>query len=390
MRTMLKTILMLGLIFMAHQAAQAQVTIGPYDGADAEKHQAWIQDVLTSQGDTPTVFRFAPGTYHLRSAEGITLPDGATIYMEGATFLCAEALDKDGEAFLIKDVSNITIKGGEIVGRRDVWDPGVNIAGIRIVGDVENVHIESLTCRELSSNGIGVFGESNAKPIRNITLSYVTTINCCNVYADYLTDHKGPAPGSQREDQGGVAFYHVDGWVVDGCRFTGSKSDGTHFYASHNGRFTNNEVSHSTMGGYFLEECTYVLAAGNIINDNGSRGVTIERNSLFCTLTNNIIRHSGREGLWAPEIRHLLVSNNVFQENGRKDDTDRDCEIRLDNSDAYVTETGDVHIKDNIFYASGHQSAFILIDDGIEEVHTDGNTYTGTIPKRLERPAKEQ
>lgn len=386
MRIQRYAIALCSLALTFHCAANSQVVIGPYKSADAAMHQEWIQEVFDSQAGPHTIFRFESGTYHLESAHGLRIPAGATLHMEGAIFRCSASLKQDGEAFLIKDASNISLRGGTIVGQRNAWDPGVNIAGVRVLGESHNIHIDSLLCRDLSANGVGVFAKSKENPIRNITLSNVTTINCCNIYADYLTDHKGPAPGSQREDQGGVAFYHVDGWIVDGCRFTGSTSDGTHFYASHNGRFTNNEVSHSTMGGYFLEECTYVLAAGNLIHNNGSRGVTIERNSLFCTLTNNIIRHSGREGLWAPEVRHILVNNNIFQENGRKDDAERDCEIRLDNSDAYVTETGDIHIKDNIFYASDHQSAFVFIDDGIKEVHFAGNSYTGTIPKRVERP----
>ncbi len=389
MRTSIPFFFLVGFGLIVHAADLAQVDIGPYSADDTQKHQARIQEALKSNIGTPTVFRFAPGVYHLSSAEGLAVPDGATLLMEGATFIFSEDMKEDGEAFLIKNASDICIRGGEIIGRREAWDPGVNIAGIRMVGNVENVRIESLICRELTANGVGVFGESNAKPIRNISLIQITTINCCTAYGDYLSAQEGPAPNSERIDQGNVAFYYVDGWVVKGCRLIGSKSDGTHFYFSHNGRFINNEVSNSKMGGYFVEECEYVLASGNIFSENGSRGVTIERNSLFCTLTNNVIRHSGREGLWAPEIRHILVTSNVFQENGRKDDKEQDCEIRLDNSDVYATVTGDIHIKDNIFYASDHQTAFILVDDGIEGIKIKGNTYTGSIPKLIERPARK-
>jgi len=378
-----------GFSLIGHAAELAQVDIGPYSADDALDHQSWIREAFKKNAGRRTVFRFAPGEYQLVSAKGFAIPEGATLLMEGATFVFSKDIQEDGEAFLIRSVSNINIKGGEIVGRRDFWDPGVNVAGIRIVGNVENVLVESLTCRELTANGVGVFGESDTKPIRNISLSRITTVNCCNSYGDYLSDKKGPAPNSERKDQGNVAFYYVDGWVVDGCRLIGSKSDGTHFYFSHNGQFTNNVVSNSKMGGYFIEECTSVLASGNIISGNGSRGVTIERNSLFCTLTNNIIKHSGREGLWAPEVRHILVNFNIFQENGRKDDKEQDCEIRLDNSEAYKTVTGDIHIKNNIFYASDHQTAFVLVDDAIEDVLMGGNTYTGSVPELIKRPARK-
>ena len=159
-----------------------QVDIGPYGAEDAGEHQDWIRGAFEKASGPAPILRFAPGVYYLSSAEGIVVPDGATVLMEGARFVFSEEMSDDGEAFWVKDASNITWKGGEIVGRRDVWDPGVNIAGIRIVGAVENVRIDSLICRELTSNGIGVFGESDENPIRNITLTQVETINCCNYY----------------------------------------------------------------------------------------------------------------------------------------------------------------------------------------------------------------
>ena len=72
------------------------------------------------------------------------------------------------------------------------------------------------------------------------------------------------------------------------------------------------------MGGYFLETCESVIGRGNIMLENGSRGVTIERGSLNCIFSDNIVRQSGREGLWAPDCIGLVVTNNIFEFNGRK------------------------------------------------------------------------
>lgn len=356
--------------------------IGPFDKVDAALHQAWIQERLDNSGLNR--FLFAPGEYHLTSPSGLRIPDGVTLLMDGASFILSEELSEDGQAFLLESVSNIVMKGGAIIGARETWDPGTNIAGVRVVGKSSNIHIDNLFCKNLSSNAIGVFGGEGDHIISNVHLTHITGINCCNTYVDYLQPNKGPVPGSEREDQGTVAFYHVDGWSVDTSHFEDSQSDGTHFYHCTNGQFTNNTVSGSAMGGYFLEGCENISASGNLICDNGSRGVTIERNSQYCTLSNNIIRHSGREGLWMPDVRSIIVSGNLFIENGRKDHGEMDCEIRLDDAAEYDMVTGGVRIAGNIFQTSAHQTAVIYISGNMPDVAEINNSFLGeAVPNIL-------
>ncbi|MEZ6050681.1 MAG: hypothetical protein R3C02_04705 [Planctomycetaceae bacterium] len=71
------------------------------------------------------------------------------------------------------------------------------------------------------------------------------------MYGDYQApkgELHGPEKGSVREDQGSVAFYYVEDFVVRGCRFSRSRSDGTHFYHCTNGHFSDNRVDRSKMG----------------------------------------------------------------------------------------------------------------------------------------------
>ncbi|MBN2309515.1 MAG: right-handed parallel beta-helix repeat-containing protein [Candidatus Hydrogenedentes bacterium] len=360
--------------------ATSAIQIGPFSAREAAHHQGWIQTQLDQAAGTSRVFVFAPGEYVLSDPQGVRVPDGATLILDGAAFVFAEAMDADGQAFLLDNVSNVSLCGGEIRGRRDAWDPGVNIAGVRAYGSGQNLRISGLRCTDLSSNAVGVFGESDEAPFRNVTLSQIEAVNCCNFYGDYLQPNVGPAPGSDRKDQGGVAFYFVDGWLVDGCRFEKSQSDGTHFFHAHNGRFANSVVARSQMGGYFLEGCRQVIASGNLVLGNGSRGVTIERDSRCCTLVNNIVEGSGREGLWAPDVAGIIVASNIFRENGRKDDGERDCEIRLDDTDGYATHTREIRIEGNVFYTSEHQTAAIYLGQGVEPVPVDANTFSGPAP----------
>lgn len=357
------------------------IPVGPFPAMDATGHRTQIQQCLDKAGDRPAVFRFAPGDYVLTDAEGLRIPARASLLMDGARFLLAEDIQTDGQAFLIENASDVSLHGGEIVGSRAAWADSTNVAGVRARGNVQNIRVSNLTCRDLSSNAVGIFGLGDDAPIRNVSLTGVVGINCCNVYVDYLQPNAGPAPGSDRRDQGVVALYHVDGWSVDGCRFEGSRSDGTHFYHCRNGLFTNCSVTGSQMGGYFIEGCENVLALGNLISDNGSRGVTIERDSRCCTLASCLVTRSGREGLWMPDVCSIIVTGNIFVENGQKDDGERDCEIRLDNTDRYATETRDIRIEGNIFRTAAHQTAVVHMGTGVTGVVMGNNTFEGPAPR---------
>ena len=368
------------------ESGMFQRTIGPFSREEAPRHQSLIQNALDEPLEAPRTFVFAPGGYCLSDSAGLRVPGDSTVVMHGARFVFAREMAVDGQAFLVEDVSNVTFTGGEIVGQRDSWDPGVNIAGIRVLGDVHDLVVADLRCVDLSSNAVGVFGAGDDAPIRDVTLRHVIGANCCNYYGDYLSDHSGPAPGSDRKDQGTVAFYHVDGWLVTGCRFEKSQSDGTHFYHCRNGRFVDCVVADSKMGGYFLEGCEHVVASGNLVQRNGSRGVTIERDSRFCTLQNNLVTFSGREGLWAPNVEGIVVAGNIFRENGQKDDAQKDCEIRLDNEKDYAVKTADIRIEGNIFCTKTHQTAAIFLGPGVEGVTPGENTYRGDAPPLYTAP----
>ena len=199
-----------------------EIAIAPFHEAVPGQQQCRIQHCLAFAPGSPAVFRFAPGDYLLTDPAGLRVPDRATLLMEGARFVLADTIASDGQAFLLENVSGVSIRGGEIVGARAAWAPSTNVAGIRVRGNASDIRIEGLVCRDLSGNAIGVFGASDEAPIRNVALTRVTGVNCCNEYVDYLQPNKGPAPGSDREDQGTVALYYVTGWSVDGCRFADS------------------------------------------------------------------------------------------------------------------------------------------------------------------------
>ena len=367
---------------LAGQAA-ADIAVSDYLPEDfvtdaSVSYMPQVQEALETAANEGATVVFPAGQFLIDNPAGLRVGSDTRLEMHGATFVLAEGLAEDGQVFRGEGVHNVRFVGGAVVGKRDAWDPGTNIAGIRLYGACSGIRITDMRFEDLSSNGIGLFGGEDQR-ITDVRVRDVVVRNCCNFYGDYLSERKGPAEGSVREDQGGVAFYHVDDWVVDGCLFAGSQSDGTHFYHSHQGRFVNSQVVDSQMGGYFLEGCRHVVAANNRIAGNGSRGVTIERDSMYCTLAGNIVEHSGREGLWAPDVMGLMVTENIFHENGRKDDTDRDCEIRIDEGERFKTETRDVVVGENLFYTSAHQTAVVLVTDGVRGCIVHSNTFRGQV-----------
>ena len=125
------------------------------------------------------------------------------------------------------------------------------------------------------------------------------------------------------------------------------------------------------MGGYFIESCDDVLASDNVIRDNGSRGVTIERGSRNCTLNACVVANSGREGLWAPNCTGLIITNNVFDRNGRKPNGTKPTHIwnanltvNSDPSDPTKSATEDYVIAGNLLYTTASQLAAMRINAG--------------------------
>jgi len=345
-------------------------------------YQLEIQQAIDFAAAQNRVLVFPPMIYRL-DEKGLQLHSHLTLLMHGAIFQLQKECSADGQAFYGKDLTDVYLNGGEIHGCLGDWSEGTNIRGIYLTGECKNIRITDMTFHDLTSNAIGVFGSPEGYA-RDIRVNDVIAEDGCNYYGDYLSEKPGPEEGSLREDQGLIAFYYVEDFIVRGCRFDRSRSDGTHFYRSKKGQFVNNKVYDSQMGGYFLEGCEAVTASDNIISNNGSRGVTIERGSRNCLLNSNIVANSGREGLWAPNSVGLVISGNIFDRNGRKPNGVKDNQIWNANitiNDAHdptKTVTRDYLVVNNIFYTDQHQIAAIRIDsDAVRHITITNNQMHG-------------
>ncbi len=342
-------------------------------------YQSELQQALNSCSTTGGVVFFPAITFRIDDPQGLRLSSNLTLQMDGTRFVFSKDCTEDGQLFHGTDINDLKIQGGTIVGQNESWPEGVNIRGIHLSGQCKNIRIREMEMRDLSSNGIGLFARDAEHPASDIWVIDTIIDNCSNYYGDYQAPppvKRGPEPGSSREDQGLIAFYHVQNFVVRGCRFEDSRSDGTHFYFCNYGQISDNRIYRAQMGGYFLETCQHVLATNNIIRDNGSRGVTIERGCQFCTLTGNTIEGSGREGLWIPDSLRCVVTGNVFSLNGRKFNGDErhmlwnaNITINEAKGDKLNTPTAHYLIADNIIETDQHQIAAIRVDSRPETLN---------------------
>ena len=329
-------------------------------------YQKELQEALDEAAEKGITLIFPPMVYSVDET-GLKIGSHMTLSMYGAVFQLKVNCKNDGYVFWGKDITDIQFRGGEIVGHNDIWGDGINIRGIYLTGRSSNIRCRDMFIHNLSSNGIGIFGNPE-QYARDIWVTDVIIENCCNFYGDYMSERPGTEPGSERQDQGLVALYYCEDFYVGGSRFEKSRSDGTHFYKCKNGQFVNNRVYSSQMGGYFLETCMDVVASGNIIKNNGSRGTTIERGSKRCTLVDNIVANSGREGLWAPDCIGLIITGNVFDQNGRKPLGSKpnqlwNANITINEAhDPTNSPSEDYLIQGNIFYTNDDQRCVIFID----------------------------
>jgi parallel beta-helix repeat protein len=375
------------IILVAFVASNAQLIVTDFFPKNYVKdgsinYAKEIQKAINKAGEIKTTLVF-PAIICLVNEKGLTLRSNLTLSMYGATFLIEKNSSKDGQVFFGRNIVNLNMFGGEIAGGITKWPDGVNIRGVYLKGESKHIRFRDMFIHDISSNGIGVFGDEE-NPARDIWVTDVVMDNGCNYYGDYMSERPGPEPGSFRHDQGLVAFYHVHDFVVSGCRFENSRSDGTHFYKCKQGQIVNNRIYNSQMGGYFLETCEDVLGANNIMRDNGSRGTTIERGSINCTLTGNLVINSGREGLWAPDCIGLVISNNIFKYNGRKPNGPKKSQqwnsnITINEAhDPTNSPTTDYLIQNNIFYTSKSQLAAVRIDANVSDnIIVKNNLFRG-------------
>ncbi|MEZ6050680.1 MAG: hypothetical protein R3C02_04700 [Planctomycetaceae bacterium] len=129
-------------------------------------YQPQLQMALEAAEESGRNVVFPPITYQLNDPAGLRVHSGLTLDLQGARFVWVEEIDADGQAFVGENVSDVTFLGGEIVGRNDLWEPGVNVRGIHLKGSCKRIRVQDMHMQDLTSNGVGIFGVDDKTPAR--------------------------------------------------------------------------------------------------------------------------------------------------------------------------------------------------------------------------------
>lgn len=203
------------------------------------------------------------------------------------------------------------------------------------------------------------------------------------------------APMGEGPGKGSIDLVGCKNTSVIGCKIS-SLGDAMHIHSSHNNTFSNNHITGSRMGAFFLAEfCKNSTITANTINGtNGSRVMSIEKSNEDVVVTGNTFRNGGR-GSWINQPKNLIITNNIFINNTTKGEKDpwrgrRDYKTGQwqEFAEIYFTtweedgSYGPVILKDNIFITGPEAAAAVQFEKNGNEIFVEGNIFkvgTGKI-----------
>ncbi len=180
--------------------------------------------------------------------------------------------------------------------------------------------------------------------------------------------------------------------IVRGCRLS-ALGDSMHIQKSHGVIFSDNHITGSRMGAFFLAEfCKDATITGNTVDGtNGSRVMSVEKSCEDVTIVGNTFRGGGR-GSWINQPRNFVLANNVFVNNTTKCEPNprrgRRCFLTGDYqryAEIYFTtyeeggRYGNVVVKGNVFNSGTHAAQAISFAPGGDNILVADNIFSGPI-----------
>ena len=178
--------------------------------------------------------------------------------------------------------------------------------------------------------------------------------------------------------------------VVRGCRLS-ALGDTMHIQKSQGVVFSDNHITGSRMGAFFLAEfCKDAVITGNTVDgSNGSRVMSVEKSAENVTVVGNSFRNGGR-GSWINQPLNFVLASNVFVNNTTKCERDprrgRRTFVTGDYerySELYFTtyepngRYGNVVVRDNIFTTGPEAEHAITFAPGGDTILVADNVFQG-------------
>ncbi|MFO0978888.1 MAG: right-handed parallel beta-helix repeat-containing protein [Planctomycetaceae bacterium] len=208
------------------------------------------------------------------------------------------------------------------------------------------------------------------------------------------------APAGSGPGKGAFDLVGCDNVIVRGCRFS-ALGDTMHIQKCRNIVFSDNQITGSRMGAFFLAEfCRNAVVTGNTVDGtNGSRVISVEKSCEDVTLVGNTFRGGGR-GSWINQPRNFVLADNIFVNNTTKCETDPRRGRRTfvtgeyeRYAELYFTtyepggRYGNISVRGNIFTSGPNASHAITFAPGGERILVTDNIFHG--PVRDIPPARE-
>ncbi|MBI4978720.1 MAG: right-handed parallel beta-helix repeat-containing protein [Spirochaetes bacterium] len=195
----------------------------------------------------------------------------------------------------------------------------------------------------------------------------------------------GTGPG-----KGGIDIVAAKNVTVTGCRLS-ALGDTMHIHSCDTTVFSNNHITGSRMGAFFLAEwCRNTTIIGNTVDGtNGSRVMSVEKSNENVTIMGNIFRNGGR-GSWINQPKNIIIQGNVFVNNTTKCEHDP-CRGRRSfhtgdyeqYAEMYFTlhekdgSYGPVILRDNIFVTGPECATAVSFAPNGHDIIVSGNVFTG-------------
>jgi len=204
------------------------------------------------------------------------------------------------------------------------------------------------------------------------------------------------APTGAGPGKGAIDLVGCRNAIVRGCRLS-ALGDTMHIQKSDGVIFSDNHITGSRMGAFFLAEfCRNATITGNTVDgSNGSRVMSVERSCTDVTIIGNTFRNGGR-GSWINQPRNLVMTGNVFINNTTKGERDPRRgrrsfvtgeweswpEIYFTTYEEGATY-GPVILRDNVIVTGPEAKAAARFESGGREIVMDGNILRGATGEIL-------
>jgi len=198
---------------------------------------------------------------------------------------------------------------------------------------------------------------------------------------------KGSGPG-----KGALDLVGCEAVIVRGCRLS-ALGDTMHIQKSRDIAFSDNHITGSRMGAFFLAEyCQNAVITGNTVDGtNGSRVMSVEKSCEDVTIVGNTFRNGGR-GSWINQPRNFVLADNVFVNNTTKCEHDPQRGRRSfvtgdyeEYAELYFTthepdgRYGNVTVRGNIFTSGDHALHAITFAPGGDTLLVSDNIFQGKV-----------